>query len=489
MANPQHVEWLKKGVAAWNRRRQEKPFTPDLSGLDLSNAGREFPALWDARSLRASLRGANLKEADLRNAELLKATLQEADLRRAELRGADLEAANLRGTDLRGADIEAANLRGASLVGANLRNAKLRGANLQGAVLRNAELEAANLKATIVRSVWAAGADKQLRPPALHTDLRGRGLTQGQLDEMHGDAHTTISEHLTRPAHWLEDGEVEQEASSDEEVADTPQDQEHEALPPWVAQLPNAIALSWEPSQNGGVQIVLRPPTDTPRPADPVARAAQLRIVAQLARQLANSVLSYQDDAKGNASALAKSVEAPLRAIGEEASQSPDVASVGYIRANVRVLLSLQNQQAEAFADVDVATFGALIAEYLKLKNLDPLLPRIDAPRKQRDVPDPAAMQARDLRQQILNLLDSEPGTAMIEPKAREAIRLEVTAPALPDLDGLEGRKEEVERMIAFGRELKRAAEDAPRPVRRIALYGGFAAAVKMIWEFISAMF
>jgi hypothetical protein len=71
---------------------------------------------------------------------------------------------------------------------------------------------------------------------------------------MHGDAHTTISEHLTRPAHWLEDGEVEQEASSDEEVADTPQDQEHEALPPWVAQLPNAIALSWEPSQNGGVQ-------------------------------------------------------------------------------------------------------------------------------------------------------------------------------------------------------------------------------------------
>jgi hypothetical protein len=36
------------------------------------------------------------------------------------------------------------------------------------------------------------------------------------------------------------------------------------------------------------------------------------------------------------------------------------------------------------------ATFGALIAEYLKLKNSTRCFPRIDAPRKQRESPTPA---------------------------------------------------------------------------------------------------
>ena len=57
---------------------------------------------------------------------------------RADLRGANLIDANLRGANLIGANLRDANLRGADLRGANLRGADLRGADLIDA--KNAEL-------------------------------------------------------------------------------------------------------------------------------------------------------------------------------------------------------------------------------------------------------------------------------------------------------------------------------------------------------------
>ena len=71
---------------------------------------------------RADLRRANLGEANLREANLRGANLGEANLREANLRGANLGEANLRG-----ADLGEANLRGANLWGADLRGANLRG--------------------------------------------------------------------------------------------------------------------------------------------------------------------------------------------------------------------------------------------------------------------------------------------------------------------------------------------------------------------------
>jgi hypothetical protein len=56
-----------------------------------------------------------------------------ANLREADLRGADLGGADLREADLRGADLGGANLRRADLGGANLRRANLRGADLREA--------------------------------------------------------------------------------------------------------------------------------------------------------------------------------------------------------------------------------------------------------------------------------------------------------------------------------------------------------------------
>ena len=73
----------------------------------------------------ADLRGADLCDADLRDADLRGACLCDADLRGADLRGAYLCDA-----DLRGADLRSANLYGADLCGANLYGANLCGANL-----------------------------------------------------------------------------------------------------------------------------------------------------------------------------------------------------------------------------------------------------------------------------------------------------------------------------------------------------------------------
>ena len=82
---------------------------------------------------RADLRCANLRNADLRNADLSCANLRNADLRNADLSGADLRCANLRNADLSCANLRNADLRNADLSGADLRCADLRNADLCGA--------------------------------------------------------------------------------------------------------------------------------------------------------------------------------------------------------------------------------------------------------------------------------------------------------------------------------------------------------------------
>jgi len=92
----------------------------DLRGANLRSADLVGADLRGANLWSANLRGANLWDADLRDADLCGANLWSANLWDADLRGADLRYANLRGADLRGADLRGADLRGADLWGANL---------------------------------------------------------------------------------------------------------------------------------------------------------------------------------------------------------------------------------------------------------------------------------------------------------------------------------------------------------------------------------
>ena len=75
-----------------------------------------------------------------------RANLRDADLRGANLRNADLSGANLRGANLRNADLRDADLSGANLRGADLSDAHLRDANLHSADLSDAHLRDANLR-------------------------------------------------------------------------------------------------------------------------------------------------------------------------------------------------------------------------------------------------------------------------------------------------------------------------------------------------------
>lgn len=121
MADKDHLDILKKGVAAWNKWREENPeIRPDLSG--------------------AGLVGADLGSANLCEAFLERAVLGIADLVEANLNGAFLTEANFDGADLSGADLYVTQLYGADLSGAKLNLAKLNGAKLRGANLTEADL-------------------------------------------------------------------------------------------------------------------------------------------------------------------------------------------------------------------------------------------------------------------------------------------------------------------------------------------------------------
>ena len=107
-------------------------------------------------------RGANLRGANLRWADLTGANLRWVDLTGANLRWADLTGANLTGADLTGAYLRWATLTGANLTGANLRGANLTGANLRGAYLRWATLTGADLTgADLRRAVSLASPEEE----------------------------------------------------------------------------------------------------------------------------------------------------------------------------------------------------------------------------------------------------------------------------------------------------------------------------------------
>ena len=76
MANPEHLEILRRGVETWNKWRRDHPnIYPDLIGANLIGANLRGADLGDA-----NLRGANLSGADL-----LGANLRDADFTYAKL--------------------------------------------------------------------------------------------------------------------------------------------------------------------------------------------------------------------------------------------------------------------------------------------------------------------------------------------------------------------------------------------------------------------
>ncbi len=141
-------------------------FDLDLTGVDVRDA---------------NLRSANLSYILLRNANLSGANLNIAVLSGAGLDGADLSKANLTGANLSVATLTDAKLCSVRLEHANLFYAKLYGADLShasfgGAKLCNAQLNNANLSGALLYY------DRSEISDPTETKIPATGLTQAQLD-------------------------------------------------------------------------------------------------------------------------------------------------------------------------------------------------------------------------------------------------------------------------------------------------------------------
>jgi len=106
----------------------------------------------------ADLRNTNLREANLRKAVMCRVYLSAADMSGARLGSADLHGADLRGADLRGAELRNADLHGAELRNADLHGAKMYDVDLRGADLHGADLHCADLHGADLRGAKMYGA-------------------------------------------------------------------------------------------------------------------------------------------------------------------------------------------------------------------------------------------------------------------------------------------------------------------------------------------
>jgi len=167
MANQEHLDLLKQGVACWNDWRAKNPTIPpdlkraELARIDLHKANLSDTYLNEANLSQAHLReanlvGADLSKADLRQAILCYANLTWANLSEAGLAAADLTGANLSWASLRLADLSAGKLIGTNLSGANLTEGNLSQANLNNVILVRTNLQRVNLTACSIYgvSIW-----------------------------------------------------------------------------------------------------------------------------------------------------------------------------------------------------------------------------------------------------------------------------------------------------------------------------------------------
>ena len=128
------------------------------------------------------LRGADLRNAYLRNANLSYADFSGVYLRNANLSYANLRDTNLRDTDFRGADFRGADFRGADFRGADLNDADLRNTCIRNAIgnkkeIRSLQLSTWNIVFNMDLKVMAIGCEE-------HTFGEWKNFTDKEISKM-----------------------------------------------------------------------------------------------------------------------------------------------------------------------------------------------------------------------------------------------------------------------------------------------------------------
>ena len=148
----------------------------DLRETDVSTKPDDYWRIKEGEDRINSVKGAFLKKADLRYADLFRAFLAKAILRNADLEGARLRKTIFENSDIRGANLDQTDLRGANLKGADLREATLKQADLTGAQLQGANLGLTLLQGTELNQANLENVDMRC------ADLTGvKNLTVDQL--------------------------------------------------------------------------------------------------------------------------------------------------------------------------------------------------------------------------------------------------------------------------------------------------------------------
>lgn len=270
MANPQHIEWLKEGVKAWNARRKRDDFIPDFEGF-------YFNRIFPPKSIRQPLQdfAPNFSNANMRNAEGIGLVFIEADFTGADLRHADFASSNFSDANfsdciLTDARFEYADFRGAKFNAARAAGANFDNANLNRADFRGADLRRARLKGTQKYNTDVSGVDL----------TQTLGIEKKYYTRMFGDRHTKLPDRLPFPPEWDRDGR---------DILPSDQPDHSETPTPLNAPLVKASAVDFAITETGAEAV---PPEgqdlrDYPFSGDCLQRASAL---SQGARDIASSI-------------------------------------------------------------------------------------------------------------------------------------------------------------------------------------------------------
>jgi len=131
----------------------------DFREQNVSKLPDSFWLIESESDSKNAIRGALLKKADLRYADMYQAFVVKANLRNSKLRGARLRESDFRYADLRGANLELADLRQGNFRRADFREAILAEVNLGDADLRDAQLGFVDFKRADFNNAKLKGAD------------------------------------------------------------------------------------------------------------------------------------------------------------------------------------------------------------------------------------------------------------------------------------------------------------------------------------------
>lgn len=143
MANPEHLEILRKGIRTWNEWRDEvidSNIKPDLTNAKLDGCDLSL-----VNFSEVNLKGASLKSVNLSNADLSKAFLDRVNLEMSILNGSRIRHSSLYHAILRKAFLIDVDLRESIMYGVNLEEANMVRSNLSGCRLGNANMQKVNL--------------------------------------------------------------------------------------------------------------------------------------------------------------------------------------------------------------------------------------------------------------------------------------------------------------------------------------------------------